>query len=613
MTVRKDDGTPVAGAIVGAGRQVHGTTDDHGRLALQARSVSTGNYGHHDPWIWAVAAMEDAVWRGVVPRVATGGTRLDVVIRPPEDPGERLQIVRVLGPDGAPVTRFLTRTLRRSTAAEILWSSLEGRDGWACVPVHCTQDRWKPERQMRVYLFGGRTEASGGRSVEFAPVFFTPDPAAGAMVEIRMSAGHRLEGKVVLPDGTPASGVWVKYRPHELTQYEPYDSLDGGYAPESGATTDGAGRFVIEGLSLGGGTATVSPGTAFRGGEPMPAPGVAHFGNGPVSAEVGGTPVVIRLRGLVTARVLVVGADGVPVPGASVRVESENRTIGCPTTGEDGSFELPGLPEGGGVDLLVTAPGFVATRIEGLRVIPEIRVEVSRRATMRVRVIGPDGHVLPWARVGTGRVNSVLEFADDGVAILSELPRGRSVRFAIADGDRRLGATEVVAEDRDLDLYWPAETDRLVVSLSGPRPEAAPLRLAGAGSVRTFRFSSGVFSIPSEGLPETLDLQLGPTLQATYGLARGVPSRGVVRVECHYGRQCAGRVVDFDGKGHAIACVLEGDMGFHHEFDTLHDGTFRVKGLPPGRYTLRAETPTHRGETRLEVPCTDARLVLEAR
>ena len=68
--------------------------------------------------------------------------------------------------------------------------------------------------------------------------------ARNAIKQTRLKKAHRLEGRVLLPDGSPAAGAKVK----TATKYKPYawkfHSAD-GYGSSNQAVTDRNGRFSI--------------------------------------------------------------------------------------------------------------------------------------------------------------------------------------------------------------------------------------------------------------------------------------------------------------------------------------------------------------------------------
>ncbi|MGC6486018.1 MAG: carboxypeptidase regulatory-like domain-containing protein [Planctomycetota bacterium] len=115
-----------------------------------------------------------------------------------------------------------------------------------------------------------------------------------------------------------------------------------------------------------------------------------------------------RLRGIV------IGADGAPTPGASVSVRPGLNAFLGQITGrqyrwldtvsdEQGRFDIPGVPEGDGYTVSVTAPSIALEEVHGVSVdagqVTALTVQAHQGAVVAGRVLDPDGAPLAGASV----------------------------------------------------------------------------------------------------------------------------------------------------------------------------------------------------------------------
>jgi protocatechuate 3,4-dioxygenase beta subunit len=225
----------------------------------------------------------------------------------------------------------------------------------------------------------------------------TLEAGATTPIEIRLRDGTAIAGRVTDPAGNALEGVEVRLA-----------SFFGGGGRSTRSGADGAYR--LEGVSLGfmARFTVRAPGWVLRGEDASIEPGGA---DGEIAKDL-----VLRPASRVEGRV--VGPDGAPVPGASVRIEGDDvlaLAIGAmggedpsavPTDAE-GRFALVGVEGTAGSakrTLSVRAGGFVPGKSEPFAIPEGATVEVpvvrlSRGATVRGSVLDPDGRPVADAKV----------------------------------------------------------------------------------------------------------------------------------------------------------------------------------------------------------------------
>jgi len=90
-------------------------------------------------------------------------------------------------------------------------------------------------------------------------------------------------------------------------------------------------------------------------------------------------------------------------------------------------------------------------------------------------------------------------------------------------------------------------------------------------------------------------VQVGPTPDGEFTWLPQTPARGFHRIDLRSGVTLRGRVVV---EGTDVPGILEctvrtsGEFeGFSHDFKTIWDGTFEVRGLPSGRGVVEVRLP----------------------
>ncbi len=239
-------------------------------------------------------------------------------------------------------------------------------------------------------------------------------------VELALTRGRSIEGRVLLPSGEPADGAFVScaFDMAAVGGLGGFNAIR-GWAARAVASEEG--RFRISGL--GGGpfvlqAVRIPPGEEAPTAEEFEANPWADFGapGAPRAraegVEPGGREVVLELRQSLSLVGRVVDRGGEPVPRFRVRAQSENRGLtpgfGCQVRealfeGPEGDFELPGLRAGTwevsalGEGFELSEPVAVALPRSGSE--GPLVIALVRAASASGLVLRPDGQAAAGARV----------------------------------------------------------------------------------------------------------------------------------------------------------------------------------------------------------------------
>jgi hypothetical protein len=347
-------------------------------------------------------------------------------------------------------------------------------------------------------------------------------------------------------------------------------------APVGGsAWTDGAGRFHV--LAETGALSRIevtAPGFGMerRDGPPEPAPGTCDVGE-----------FVLARRAVREGRV--VTADGVPIPGASVR--------GVPVA-PDGSFRVE-VPREADYELYTEAPGFACLVLRRADLPPEgpLTVVLAPRHVREGIVLDLDGLPVTGVRLdylpgdgpptksdhagrfrlecdGSGEVRILASAegllfpewvtvppGEDEIVLRARVPRHLAGRVIDGDGQPVGGAEVLIRGDREAKAVTSDDGRFRADDLVGERFSVCVTAPDESLSVR-----------PREGVPaDTGDLLF--LAESALTLA------GTVVFED--GRPAAGAVAYADPKGHLAECGSA---------NCAEDGSFEIAGLLPGTWVI---------------------------
>jgi hypothetical protein len=305
---------------------------------------------------------------------------------------------------------------------------------------------------------------------------------------------------------------------------------------------------------------------------------------------------------------------GSPLPdGISIVVQwGEGATRGntLANVQPDGSFVLEGLPTSGTVDLQIrrvsAAGGFrAAQEVTGVAVgRDDLVIVLLEGLAITGRVVDADGRPVPSAVVqvdpaGDGAPRASVNGQADGAGEfrVEGLEPGSYRLQARRDWNQR-GMTRAVVADagsRGIELRLPeagAIRGRLLGRPAGVAAWSVTAHDGFGGRAGRARPSEdGTFELTDMDPEMTYDLWVQGTETDFYGHRRGVRARGPeVDVTLVQGGRIDGRIEGLAANAAANAWVrVEGEGGFRTTARPEDDGTFQVRGVPPGAHRLCAQ------------------------
>ncbi|MES1245768.1 MAG: carboxypeptidase-like regulatory domain-containing protein [Acidobacteriota bacterium] len=417
-----------------------------------------------------------------------------------------------------------------------------------------------------------------------------------------------LAGTVVGPDGEPVTGAEVRVfgpssleigrvRASDQGRFRLVVARDGDYevlalapglAPASESVTLPAGSAAVQGLRLTLGTARTA--------------------RGRVEDEGGHSLAGARVE-LARSQADELRPDGSAVDEDLYQAE----------TGEDGRFEIPGLPEGW-FDLEASRPGLLPTALQGLEVSGAQTdlgtVTLRQGASLTGRIVGPDQEPLAGATVRLASGESVAS-GPDGRFEIADLDPGKKLELEACRPGRVTVAYEsetLPAEPVEI-LLLPAA--RLTGRVVGP--DGAPA--AGASVATSSDTHPNPPLGPASACPPVgraqattdaegrfvLDSLLGGRIHV-WATKAGTLGSGIESLEIPDGGEAeaptlklapgatvTGRVLREDGSPAPAAQVFierSADSLFFIPSWADGDGRYRIEGVPPGKQTILARHET---------------------
>jgi protocatechuate 3,4-dioxygenase beta subunit len=419
-------------------------------------------------------------------------------------------------------------------------------------------------------------------------------------LEVALSRGARIRGKVLAASGEPAPGATVRAVPYRV---------DGTLAPAGGTARSGEdGAFDLE-----------SPAGAVRveASSPVGESGRTDwFDLAPGTVREG---IELHLAAAASLRGTVRRSDGAPAPGAEVRVAAaDGRALAAAVTDAGGGYAVSGLPAG---TVSVGAGAGEARGTAGPVELPaggEIRLDVVLGSgTLAGVVVDGAGRpvagaaVAVWPEGGSRDLAATAVTGGDGAFALAGLPEGIH-RVEAVRGEAR-GEVRGVTPGTD-DLRVEIGGGYLVGSVFVGRSPATDFTVAvsplepGRGGARAERIlaADGRFRIPLG--PGRWEVRASAPGASHGGALAEVPADGdspEVRIELEAGGTVVGVVLDPEGRPVEAARVstsrfgtwpstARGDHPGAPRTITGPDGRFVLSGVSAGRAAVFAYHPGFR-------------------
>jgi hypothetical protein len=327
-----------------------------------------------------------------------------------------------------------------------------------------------------------------------------------------------------------------------------------------------------------------------------------------VTCGAGVGEVVVGLVATVEATVTVTDPAGKPVAGADVRWSDEGSGAAV-KTGADGRARLTRLRPGVPMRLAVNHADLVET-IDPAWVAADTTVALPRSFPIEGSVTDAAGNPLHEATLFVERrrpasPDGTTTVLDDGTFVVPDMAERDEAELRLMDGDRVVARRVASAGAKDVRLVWD-DPGRFGVAFTcdpddvwkgGPLVTLRGETGDGVSSSAVSSAYAPIVTLPVAGLPERVDVQLGPLIDGSWAVVRDVAPHGVLRIAAdawRQGRALSGRVKNADGTeptARATVVVSDGD-GFVVSVRTDADGSYRVPGVPTSPLTLRVESAT---------------------
>jgi len=442
---------------------------------------------------------------------------------------------------------------------------------------------------------------------------------------LTLDAGRAIRGSIVAADGTAIGGVELAATASSTNQGFGGGAIRfGGDKPTSvEASSDSDGLFAVTGLPKGKFDLTAKR----SGFAPHTVTGIELEGEDDV--DVGEITMMPgeALEGLV------LDTDGVPVEGAELTINETSPMSGLMmgmSVGDSAPADAVADPQGWfaltdlAKDLHYTVsagrPGFVAAHIDGITVPRTEPLELRLEPSSRIAgvVVDSSGDPIAGARVNMMRTRSVeaggmammIAFGQDtttdieGRFVFEEQEPGKASLTGVASGYQEAELADlVIPKGEDLDDVTIKLDDGAILQGRVVTPDGRPAIGASIGKV-----SAGRSMGPRMGRDAPVD---GDGYYRLEGLAPGElsieakhpdypriakdvdlnPGINAVNLAFTGGQEVSGRVVDTAGKpvpAAGVQAMQAGQYWGNTETQTEADGSFTLRGVQDGDYTLRA-------------------------
>ena len=433
-----------------------------------------------------------------------------------------------------------------------------------------------------------------------APRVVGPLDGGGGKLTIQLERAGTICGVVLGTDGKPLQGQRVLAVPLEVNN-PPEGYFRASFSED--ARTDADGRFTVRGLANTDHVVWLRP---QKGLVPQ----------APVHVRTGRQDLVLRTKPPVVVTITVRAEDGAPMAGARVEANIDEDVIDAPDQGErnaeavtdaQGRCQLSGLDDVASYDLYVRVrsdgEAFAEEQLESWRP-ADTTVVLKRLHTLSGRVESPTGEPIDGALVTLdveGARPASVRTKAGGVFVFDGREAGtgrlRATWHEPASNGTLVGAaSETVAVrmgQRDVVLRLPLGRDLSVhiqnVSSSwglGRRLRVAPI--GGPEGARVWLEVGASGKVLCRGLDPVRSYYVwfGPSETGRYAYGKVGPNQDSITLPAEQGGEVTVRVTWPEGAEPAEVCLS--GPGFYIDADRKDDGTYEIRGVPPGTWRVTA-------------------------
>ncbi|MDJ0522845.1 MAG: carboxypeptidase regulatory-like domain-containing protein [Planctomycetota bacterium] len=581
------------------GRSYYATTDTKGHFELKA-------LGEGDYTVWAGSAKESPI--------RAGDEDVQLVYEEPD----RITVEgRVTDPDGRAVVRGSVRVWYGPRGKRR--SQVSGTITGGYFRVRVVTD----ESEVDV-------EVTQAQDATNRPVNFLPDRekdlAIGAPIEIRLTRGMELKGRITDPTGKGIAGIQVQASPKGRRDY--------GWNPWGGARnaarSDDEGAWTIRGLKDGDYTLSVTPGGSWITPEKQ-------------DVSAGEEGIVFKLVKGFTISGKVLDPDGEPLPGANVWAQETSASKASrgagkggydwmaqmrlrAQTGADGSYELKGLPENALFNVSAGGSGakqpYITDSIKDVVAgSKDVTLQLALGWLIEGEVVGPDDEPIRSAHISASPVDpkaglrsasTNLQNGSNRFKLGPLLPGRYRVRVQVYG--RTYGNPEQQEVDAGAQGLRFACTQALTVTgrIDADDVSGYNVYFKGKdGSVSSSRVQNdGSFTI-SKVRAATGTLYANRQGDDRYALLENVEvGTGPHDLRLKMGQSIEG-IIDNLPESKRRAQVYAYGHGIWISAQVNAEGAFLITGLPPGKYNVQGWMQGGSIRARQGIPAGAADVVLE--
>jgi len=443
---------------------------------------------------------------------------------------------------------------------------------------------------------------AAGRSLNYVQKRETNVSLSGT-IELRLDEGLTVTGTVRASDGRPLAGMQVRVQKKGNRNINYFGNQNTGTGGSGRSAEDGA--WTVKGLKQGDYDVTLTPGGDWMSPAPIP-------------VRAGDEGIDIKLTKGLTIEGHVLTPEGEPLAGANVwlaETQSSKTSRGTAkqaqdwmanmrlrtTTGADGHFVVKGLPEEAFFN--VSAGGNGADQPYITDVIKDVasgtktvELKLRKGALIEGEIVAHDG-----GAIGNGWIHATPVDPKAGLNSANVHLNGRSNTFKLgplAPGRYRLqvqlhGGSHAAPAPIEVDAPSTGvrielgKTTAIEGSLMGDDVKGFTVQYGAKGQFQSTRVNTdGSWRITNAKYATGTLFAFRKGDERYAQLDNVTADQGPHSLSLQFGETISGTVDGYAGEGRkpTIYCMTNGRWV---QGSVEKDGTFRITGLPPGRYTVQ--------------------------